>query len=148
MTNILIICQYNHSVSKMAAAYLASKLDAKEYVVADAGMSVHKGDRIADGAVAALAAKNIRTESMGCNSISLKDIKQADLILCSNAEIVKKLTDSFHSARGKTLHLMTYANEKRDVFEPRKNVDSHMQCLNMMIPGLNAIAAKLNNACD
>lgn len=148
MTNILVICNYNRSVSKMAAAYLASKLDSKEYAVADAGMSVHKGDRIADGAVAALAERHLMTESTGCHAVSLKEIKQADLILCSSSEIVKKLMDSFHSARGKTLHIMTYAHVKRDVFEPRKNATSHTQCLNMMIPGLNAIAAKLNDMRD
>jgi len=143
MTRILIICNYNRSVSKMAAAYLQSLLPESEYQVADAGFSVRKGDRIAPAAISALAECSLMTESTGCNLVSLKDIKQADLILGVSAEIVKKLTDSYHSARGKTLHLMTYASEKRDVFEPRHDVQSHVQCINMMKPGLDAIAQKL-----
>ena len=54
MVHILIICNYNRSVSKMAAAYLADKLKGMDYSVTDAGMSVRKGDRIAPAAVAAL----------------------------------------------------------------------------------------------
>jgi len=143
MVHILIICNYNRSVSKMAAAYLADKLKGQDFSVTDAGMSVRKGDRISPAAVAALQENGLFTEHTACTAISLKEIKQAELILCTTAELVRKLTDSYQSARGKTIHLMTYASERRDVFEPQKEVASHLQCLNMMKPGLDAIARKL-----
>ena len=143
MTHILIVCNYNRSVSKMASAYLAEKLKGADFEVTDAGMSVRKGDRISHGAVEALSQNCLFTERTGCTGVTLKEIKLADLILCSTEELVRKLTDSFHSARGKTLHLMTYAPARRDVFEPQKETASHLQCLNMMKPGLDAIAEKL-----
>ena len=149
MTTILIICTYNRSVSKMASAYLESRLKEGGFELLDAGLSVRKGDRIAEGAQEALRRQGLITERTAGTLLSLKEIKQADLILCPTAELVRKVTDAYTSARGKTLHMMTYApGGRRDVFEPRKDAESHLNCLKMMMPGLDAIAEKLTRQDD
>lgn len=146
MSQILFICNSNRSASKMAAAYLAHKLieaGRSDFDVISAGLAVRKGDGIPQAAIDVLAEVGAKSETLLARQLSLKEIKSSDLIICLTDEVLKKVTDSFRSSHGKTIHLMTLADGKRDVFEPRSTPDACRNCLNMMKPALDTLAARL-----
>jgi len=143
---VLFICQSNRSISKMAAAYLAHKLKElgrRDIIVLSAGTSVWRENAMHQAAIDALAEIGVVSPTIGPAQLSLKDIKSSGLIVCMSDEMVKKITDDFQSARGKTIHLMSQSDAKRDVFEPRATLEACRQCLAMMRPALDRIAERL-----
>lgn len=145
MSSILVVCNSNRIASKMAAAYLAFKLKelgGTDFTVQSAGMAVRRGDAIPQAAVDVLAETGLAVENIGVIQLGLKEIKAADLIICMTADIVKKLTMSYQSAKGKTV-LISGMTDKRDIFEPRSNKESCRNCLAMMKTSLDVIAERL-----
>ncbi len=145
MRSILIVCHSNMIASKMAAAYLASRLrelGGQGFGVFSAGMDVRRGSRMPKAAVEALGRMGLEAPGIRTVQVGLKEIRAADLILCATGEIVKRLTSSFISARGKTV-ILSSLTDRRDVYDPRPVVENCMNCLMMMKPSLDAVADRL-----
>lgn len=150
MVNILFVCESNRIASKMAAAYLAGKLNslgATDFNVQSAGLRVRKGDGMPPAAQQVITELGYDCGRLGAKQVDLKDVRSSELIVCLSEAVLKKLTDDFFSARGKAIHIMTQLPDRpenlRDVFEPRSNVESCRNCLAMMRPALDNMAEKM-----
>ncbi|MBR4675821.1 MAG: hypothetical protein IKP00_15285 [Victivallales bacterium] len=150
MVHIIFVCESNRIASKMAAAYLAGKLKslgATEFDVQSAGLRVRKGDGMPPAAQQVITELGYDCGWLGAKPLDLKDVRASDLIVCLSAAVLKKVSDSFFSARGKLIHIMTQLPNRpetlRDVFEPRSNLESCKNCLAMMRPALDNMAEKL-----
>lgn len=115
------------------------------YTVISAGVEARRGGAMSPAAVEMLAELSMTPDFIGTTPLTLKEIKGSDLIVCMTDELVKKLTKSYRSANGKTIHIMSQANGKRDVFEPRSTLDAQRQCFAMMKTALDNIAEKFHS---
>jgi len=146
MTKVLFICKSDRIAGKMAAAYLANKmaeLGQTDFEATSAGTAVRHGDGIPEVAVNILKEFGCTVQTITSNPLTLKDIRNADLIVCLTAELLREITGGYKSARGKTVSLMGMLSDGRDVFEPRSTADACRQCLQMMMPALDRMAERL-----
>ncbi|MBQ7651401.1 MAG: hypothetical protein IJS15_10605 [Victivallales bacterium] len=146
MTKVLFICRSDRIAGKMAAAYLARKmaeLGQTDFEATSAGTAVRHGDGIPEVAVNVLKEFGCTVQTITSNPLTLKDIRNADLIVCLTAELLRDITGGYKSARGKTVSLMSMLRDGRDVFEPRSTADACRQCLQMMMPALDRMAERL-----
>lgn len=130
----------------MAAAYIAHKmaeLGQVDFEATSAGTAVRHGDGIPEIAVNVLKEYGCTVQTITSNQLTLKDIRNADLVVCLTGELLKEITGGYRSAKGKTVSLMSMIKDGRDVFEPRSTADACRQCLQMMMPALDRMAERL-----
>ena len=147
MTKILFISRSDRISGKMAASYLAhrmTELEQTDFEVTSAGTAVRHGDSIPEIAVNVLKEFGCIVPIITSNQVTLKDIRNADLIVCLTGELLKEITGGYMSARGKTVSLMSMLSDGRDVFEPRSTAEACRQCLRMMKPALDRMAERLS----
>ncbi len=146
MTKVLFICRSDRIAGKMAAAYIAHKmaeLGQVDFEATSAGTAVRHGDGIPEIAVNVLKEYGCTVQTITSNQLTLKDIRNADLVVCLTGELLKEITGGYRSAKGKTVSLMSMIKDGRDVFEPRSTADACRQCLQMMMPALDRMAERL-----
>ena len=146
MTKVLFICRSDRIAGKMAAAYMTHKmaeLGQTDFEATSAGTAVRHGDGIPEVAVNVLKEFGCIVQTIASNPLTLKDIRNADLIVCLTAELLREITGGYKSAKGKTVSLMSMVSDGRDVFEPRSTADACTQCLKMMMPALDQMAERL-----
>ena len=146
MTKVLFICRSDKIAGKMAAAYIAHKmaeLGQTDFEATSAGTAVRHGDGIPEVAVNVLKEYGCTVQTITSNQLTLKDIRNADLVVCLTGELLREITGNYRSAKGKTVSLMSMVKDGRDVFEPRSTADACRQCLQMMMPALNRMAERL-----
>ncbi len=147
MTKILFICKSDRIAGKMAAAYLShrlSELGKTEFETASAGVAVRHGDGIPQIAVDVLKEEGCTVQTISSNPLTLKEIQNADLIVCLTGELLKEVMGNYKSAKGKTVSLMGMVSDGRDIFEPRSTAEACRQCLRMMKPALERMAERLS----
>ncbi len=147
MTKVLFICRSDRIAGKMAAAYLARKmaeLGQTDFEATSAGTAVRHGDGIPEVAINVLKEFGCTVPIISSNQLTLKDIRNADLIVCLTEELLRQITGGYKSARGKTVSLMSMVSDGRDVFEPRSTAEICRQCLRMMKPALDRMAERLS----
>ena len=146
MTKVLFICRSDRIAGKMAAAYLARKmaeLGQTDFEATSAGTAVRHGDGMPEIAAEVLKEFGCTAQTISSNKLSLKDIRNADLIVCLSEELLREITGGYKSAKGKTVSLMSMLGGGRDIFEPRSTADACRQCLRMMMPALDRMAERL-----
>ena len=146
MTNILFICKSDRIAAKMAAAYLSHRLEelgCKEVETFSAGTSVRRGDGIPEVAVNFLKSIGCTVPLLMSTQLTLKEIRNADLIVCLSEETFVRVSDGYKSAKYKTINLMAKFGGGEDVFEPRSTLESCRNCMAMMKSSLDNMAERL-----
>lgn len=147
MTRILFISRSDRISGKMAASYFMHRigeLELADIEVASAGTAVRHGDGIPEVAINVLKEFGCTVPIISSNQLTLKDIRNSDLIVCLTEELLRQITGGYKSARGKTVSLMSMVSDGRDVFEPRSTAEICRQCLRMMKPALDRMAERLS----
>ena len=146
MTKILFICKSDRIASKMAAAYLShrlAELGCEDFETFSAGTMVRRGDGIPDVAVNLLKSIDCTVPTLMSTQLTLKEIRNADLIVCLSEEVFFRVTEGYRSAKYKTISLMNKFGNGEDVFEPRSTLESCRNCLAMMKSALDNMAERL-----
>ena len=144
MSVIVFVCGSNRARSPMAAAYFAKLL--KDRNVTDiescsAGLKAPHGETICWEAREALHRKGLEPLAVGTTQLLPKLIRTASLIICMTEDQKEQAEAMFPSCKGKTRALMSVMGSHRPVAEPLKgDLQRHVDCLNMMIPALEALA--------
>lgn len=144
MNLIVFVCGSNRSRSPMAAAYFAKLLRDREVTdveVASAGLKAPHGETVCWEAREALRRKGLEPLIVGTTQLLPKMIKTASLLVCMTDAQREQAESMFVSAKGKIRTLLSIVNSQKPIVEPVKgDLQSHINCLERMIPALEALA--------
>lgn len=144
MSLIVFICGSNRSRSPMAAAYFADiikRRNIKGVEVASAGLRAPHGETVCWEAREALNRKGLEPLQIGTVLLLPKLVKASSLIVSMTEDQREQAEEKFISAKGKVRSLMSIVGSSRPIVEPPKgNLKKYQECLEQMIPALEALA--------
>lgn len=131
---ILFVCTGNTCRSSMAEAIARQLLEDRSGEIKDiefgsAGVAAYPGDRASQGALAAMAERNIALDRHRASRLTPAEVDGATLILTMTLMHREYARSQFPAAAGKIFTLAEYAGEHGDVPDPiGQPIDSYRQC--------------------